>query len=88
MIHGDILGERSRLSPEKTALICIPDLAEIHIRRTQRARDSLRADACGETAAGARANASRFWQKIASSFWMRFSPREKQGLFWFRSIHG
>lgn len=24
MIHGDILGERSRLSPEKTALICMP----------------------------------------------------------------
>lgn len=28
MIHGDILGERSRLSPDKTALICVPTRQE------------------------------------------------------------
>ena len=28
MIHGDILGERSRFSPEKKALICIPPRQE------------------------------------------------------------
>ena len=24
MLHGDVLGERTRLTPEKTALVCVP----------------------------------------------------------------
>ena len=50
MLHGDLLGERARLTPEKTALVCVPQgtrftYAELDARARRAA--ALWLDVCG-----------------------------------------